>query len=64
MLVLERKPQERIICDLGDGRLIVIEVLRDSTNALIKLGIDAPKDVLIDREEVWWKRRGNDQRFV
>ena len=45
MLVLSRKPQERIL--IGDD--IVVTVVRVGDNE-VRLGIDAPKDVNIARE--------------
>lgn len=48
MLVLSRKPGERIL--IGDDvTLTVIEV----RGARVRLGIDAPKHVRIHRMEVW-----------
>ncbi|KJS85392.1 MAG: hypothetical protein JM58_08745 [Peptococcaceae bacterium BICA1-8] len=49
MLVLSRGKDESII--IGDNiKLTVIEVRSDGT---VRLGIDAPKDVEIHREEVY-----------
>jgi carbon storage regulator len=47
MLVLSRKPDQRIIID-GDISLTVVEV----SGKGVRLGIDAPKDVCILREEL------------
>lgn len=47
MLILTRKVGERIIIN-GD---IIIEVTRVGDN-FVKLGISAPQDVPVDREEV------------
>jgi len=47
MLVLSRKPDERIL--IGDN--IVLTVVRIGPNN-VRLGIDAPKDVKIFREEL------------
>lgn len=47
MLVLSRKPGDTIL--IGDD--IVIHVVRLGPNA-VKIGIDAPKDVLILRPEL------------
>lgn len=50
MLVLSRKTRERII--IGDGPdAITITVVRIGPNA-VRLGIDAPRDVKIAREEL------------
>lgn len=48
MLVLSRKKDEKII--IGDQiTLMVIEIRGDK----VRLGIDAPKDVSVHREEVY-----------
>lgn len=47
MLVLSRKPGEKIV--VGDD--IVITVIR-STNSQVKIGIEAPEDVAVMREEL------------
>lgn len=48
MLVLSRKKNETIVID-DQIRVTVLEVRGDK----VRLGIDAPKDVGIHREEVW-----------
>lgn len=53
MLILNRSEGESVV--IGDNvKLTVIRVLRDS----VIIGFDAPKDVVIDREEI---RRRKDQ---
>lgn len=48
MLVLSRKKDEKIV--IGDNiTLMVIEIRGDK----VRLGIDAPKDVSVHREEVY-----------
>ena len=48
MLVLSRKKDEKII--IGDNiTLMVIEIRGDK----VRLGIEAPKDVTVHREEVY-----------
>ncbi len=48
MLVLSRKKDEKII--IGDSiTLMVIEIRGDK----VRLGIDAPKDVTVHRQEVY-----------
>jgi carbon storage regulator len=47
MLVLNRAKEERIII----GGNIIVQVL-SVRKGVVKLGIDAPKDVLIHREEL------------
>ena len=48
MLVLERKPGERIMID-GGITVMVCSVQGEK----VKLGVTAPKDTNIDREEVY-----------
>ena len=48
MLVLSRKKDEKIV--IGDSiTLMVIEIRGDK----VRLGIDAPRDVTVHREEVY-----------
>jgi carbon storage regulator len=49
MLILTRKLSESII--IGDNE-IKIKIL-DVKNGYVKLGIDAPKDVSVHREEIF-----------
>lgn len=58
MLVLSRKKDEKII--IGDNiTLMVIEIRGDK----VRLGIEAPKDVTVHREEVYDAiRRESDSR--
>ena len=51
MLVLSRKRGERIVMDNGD---IVITVV-DMQGSQVKIGINAPKDMPIHREEIFDK---------
>ncbi len=48
MLVLSRKRNEKII--IADNiELVVVEIRGDK----VRIGIEAPKDVSVHREEVW-----------
>ena len=47
MLVLGRKENERLIID---GKIIVTVVR--ASNGTVRLGIDAPEHILIQREEI------------
>jgi len=51
MLVLTRKPGQRIVIDGG----IVIEVVEAMAHR-VRLGITAPPEVRVDREEIAKKR--------
>ncbi len=57
MLALTREPGQRII--IGHG--ISITVLSVSQNGRVRLGIEAPPDVRIDREEVLAKIQKENQ---
>lgn len=48
MLVLSRNPDEAIV--IGDN--IKITIVKVNNNGSVRIGIDAPKDVRVDREEV------------
>lgn len=54
MLVLSRKAGESVLLHLRDGRTVNVKVTEIVTrrNSRVKLGISAPDDVLILREEV------------
>ena len=59
MLVLSRKKDERII--IGDQiTVMVIEIRGDK----VRLGIDAPKEVTVHREEVYEAIRREQQSNV
>ena len=52
MLVLSRFRDEKILIDGGRIVVTVIDIRGDK----VRLGIDAPKDVAIDREEVHYAK--------
>jgi carbon storage regulator len=52
MLVLSRKIGEEIVIG-GDIRVVVVSVL----GGKVRIGISAPKDVAVDRQEVHEQRR-------
>ena len=47
MLVLSRKPGERLL--IGDQIVVTVVGIRSDT---VRLGVDAPKDTRVDREEI------------
>jgi carbon storage regulator len=62
MLVLTRKSNEDVVIQLGNN-LVRVRVL-DAANGRVRLGIDAPRDVAVHREEVWncirqWNEAGS-----
>jgi carbon storage regulator CsrA len=50
VLILGRKPGERIVLDIGEIQIVVTMLEWKGNHA--RLGFDAPKDVLILREEL------------
>jgi carbon storage regulator len=53
MLVLMRRPDESIVID-GTIRITVVSVKGDK----VRLGIEAPPDVRVDRQEIHERRCG------
>jgi carbon storage regulator len=51
MLVVTRRPGEAIVIELPTGELIEVVILSVDGNQ-IKLGTDAPDDILVLREEL------------
>jgi carbon storage regulator len=58
MLILSRKVGEKLIADTGDH--IIEFMILGINGSQIKVGIVAPKDVTIDREEIYKKRISGD----
>ncbi len=54
MLVLSRKPGEKIL--IGEDVVVTALALRPNDGRMI-LGIDAPKSIEVDREEVRERKR-------
>jgi len=54
MLVLSRKKEETIILVI-DGQNVEVQVLQVDGNK-VRLGIRAPQNVVVHREEVWKRR--------
>ena len=52
MLVLTRRPGEQIVID-GNIRLTVVSIKGDR----VRIGIEAPPTVLVDREEIHARRQ-------
>jgi len=53
MLVLARRAGEKII--IGKDEMRIITLGYDEKNKQVKLGFEAPKEVMINREEVYEK---------
>ena len=56
MLVFERQPQEYVVITLPDGRLVKVYATRVEERRGIKLSFDAPRDVVIDRSEIYERK--------
>lgn len=54
MLVLSRRLGEQVIVSVGDHEIIVQVV--GVTPGRVRLGVVAPDQVIVDREEVWRRR--------
>ena len=54
MLILARRKLEKIM--IGDDVVITITNI-DCRHQVVKLGIDAPESILIEREEVYIRRK-------
>lgn len=52
MLVLTRKVGERIVIDKGSIVITIVE-FKSGINRAVKIGIDAPKEIEVDRSEVY-----------
>ena len=50
MLILTRRPGERIIIDTADGPIKVMPIEVSGTQ--VKLGVQAPRHVSVHREEI------------
>ncbi|MGF1579350.1 MAG: carbon storage regulator [Gemmataceae bacterium] len=51
MLVLSRKKDEQIVVTIN-GQLVYVRVLQIDGNK-VRLGIEAPPEIAVHREEVW-----------
>lgn len=56
-MVLSRKLGERVVIRLPDGGLVVVKVL-ERDRGRVSLGVEAPHDCAINREEVHEVRYG------
>lgn len=58
MLVLARKVGERIVIDDN----ITLEVLEVTRGGVVRIGVRAPKDVIVLREELIGRDQGGDRQ--
>lgn len=59
MLILQRKRDEAIVLDLPDGVRVRIVVLSFHGDTSVRLGIEAPRDVPVFREELLEEMRAH-----
>lgn len=55
MLKLTRRPGEAVVMKTASGELIKVVIVRSGGGAA-KLGVDAPRSVTVDREEIWMSK--------
>ena len=55
MLILGRRRGERITIQTSDGIITVMPVMFDGDQ--VRIGIDAPKHIAVDRHEVYLRKR-------
>lgn len=53
MLVLSRKEGETIVVDQGHITFKILEIRGDK----VRVGVEAPPDVSVDRQEVWLSKQ-------
>ena len=59
MLILTRRINEKIVIQTKSGEVIEVLPLGVS-GSQIKIGVNAPRDTAIDREEIAQRKKGND----
>jgi carbon storage regulator len=59
MLILKRHVGESIRIPLGDGNEIIVKVTQavigPTGKVQVSIGVEAPKDIPVHREEVYWR---------
>jgi carbon storage regulator len=56
MLILSRRQGESVVITLASGELIEVTVLAMHANQ-VRIGVDAPKTVAVDRQEIYLKKQ-------
>ena len=56
MLILSRRQGESVVMTLANGDLIEVTVLAMHSNQ-VRIGVDAPKTVTVDRQEIYLKKQ-------
>lgn len=52
MLILSRKPGESLIITASNGEVIEVHISKKTQGNQIRIGVEAPRGVIVDREEV------------
>jgi carbon storage regulator CsrA len=55
-LILSRRPGEALVFKTASGELIKATVLGVHANQ-VRIGVDAPKSISVDREEIYLKKQ-------
>jgi carbon storage regulator CsrA len=55
MLILTRRPNETLVFRTASGEIIKATVLGVHSNQ-VRIGVDAPKSISVDREEIYLKK--------
>ena len=56
MLILSRYQGQKIIIGRGENKITVLVHLLDREKGYVKIGIDAPKGLSVDREEIYERK--------
>jgi carbon storage regulator len=59
VLILTRRINEKIVIQTKSGEVIEVLPLGVS-GSQVKIGVNAPRDTAIDREEIAQRKKGND----
>ena len=55
MLILGRRRGERVTIQTSDGIITVMPIMFDENQ--VRIGIDAPKHIAVDRHEIYLKKK-------
>jgi carbon storage regulator len=58
MLILTRRPNQRLVMVTPSGEKITVEVLGNH-GSQVKLGVDAPPQTSVDREEIYDRKQAD-----
>lgn len=58
MLILTRRPGERLVMETPSGEKVTVEVLGNH-GSQVKLGVEAPRHTTVDREEIYDRKQAD-----